>query len=388
MGWSRPLRFVATLHFQKPENILMARDADTWLPKIADFGIVATKESSATRTRTGASLLTYAYAAPEQWRGTRGAELDGRTDLYALGGVLFEMLTGETAFDAENYEGWAEQHKNAAPMPPNSLRPELVNWKGLDELVLRLLAKDREDRPKDIPEVLGLLNAIEFVPAAQRDTVREYRPTEPLRQPLLTEPMPQPLPPPPPELDHQIAAVREFDFGESFDPSKHIRIFEGFWIRRVPAWQVILAVLLLIVAIVMLNYSPNSCSGPTTQTASPFQPQTQSLPPPGPPPPMPLGPPALKGSVQDVTGAIVPGATVTVSLSDGSGHTMQTTSNENGRYSFNPLPTQTVKVSVEKAGFRKMTYSRVVLKNGLVKRLNFTLGIGQSTEEVVINVRQ
>ena len=149
-----------------------------------------------------------------------------------------------------------------------------------------------------------------------------------------------------------------------------------------------MAVLLLIVAIVMLNYSPNSCSGPTTQTASPFQPQTQSLPPPGPPPPMPLGPPALKGSVQDVTGAIVPGATVTVSLSDGSGHTMQTTSNENGRYSFNPLPTQTVKVSVEKAGFRKMTYSRVVLKNGLVKRLNFTLGIGQSTEEVVINVRQ
>jgi serine/threonine-protein kinase len=80
----------------KPENILMAREAGAWLPKIADFGIVATKESSSVYTRTGGTLLTMTYAAPEQWRGTPAAELDGRTDLYALGGVLYEMLTGQT----------------------------------------------------------------------------------------------------------------------------------------------------------------------------------------------------------------------------------------------------------------------------------------------------
>ena len=90
----------------KPENVLMARDKSGWVPKIADFGIVATVESSTVYKTTRGSLLTPPYAAPEQWRGTRASELDGRTDLYALGGVLFEMLTGQTVFSAENYEGW------------------------------------------------------------------------------------------------------------------------------------------------------------------------------------------------------------------------------------------------------------------------------------------
>ncbi|MGA3370956.1 MAG: serine/threonine-protein kinase [Terracidiphilus sp.] len=148
----------------KPENILMAREGGAWVPKIADFGIVATKESSSVYTRTGGTLLTMTYAAPEQWRGTPAAELDGRTDLYALGGVLYEMLTGQTAFHAENYEGWAWQHQNAAPKPPSALRPELANWQGLDALVLRLLAKDREDRPKDVAELLSLLDAVRYLP--------------------------------------------------------------------------------------------------------------------------------------------------------------------------------------------------------------------------------
>ena len=158
----------------KPENILMARDAGAWLPKIADFGIVATKESSTAYTRTGGTLLTMAYAAPEQWRGTPAAELDGRTDLYALGGLLYEMLTGQTAFHAENYEGWSRQHQTTPPQPPSTLRPDLANWQGLDALVLRLLAKDRNDRPKDVAEVLDLVDAVRCVaPEAYRETALE-----------------------------------------------------------------------------------------------------------------------------------------------------------------------------------------------------------------------
>jgi serine/threonine protein kinase len=158
----------------KPENILMARDGDAWLPKIADFGIVATKESSTAYTRTGGTLLTMAYAAPEQWRGTPAAELDGRTDLYALGGLLYEMLTGQTPFHAENYEGWSRQHQTTPPQPPSALRPDLDNWQGLDALTLRLLAKDRNDRPKDVAELLGLLDTMRLVPTVvHREAVSE-----------------------------------------------------------------------------------------------------------------------------------------------------------------------------------------------------------------------
>ena len=158
----------------KPENILMAPAGDGWVPKIADFGIVASKESSNTRTRTGGTLLTMAYAAPEQWRGTRAAELDGRTDLYALGGVLYEMLTGRTAFEAESYEDWANQHKNTAPQAPGELRPELKQWCGLDELILRLLSKDRHSRPENVTTLLSFLDALRHLaPQVRQETAKE-----------------------------------------------------------------------------------------------------------------------------------------------------------------------------------------------------------------------
>ena len=66
-------------------------------------------------TRTGNLLLTMVFAAPEQWIGTRAADLDGRTDFYALGGVLFQMLTGQPPFDGENYHEYAQKHLNTPP---------------------------------------------------------------------------------------------------------------------------------------------------------------------------------------------------------------------------------------------------------------------------------
>jgi hypothetical protein len=142
----------------KPENIMLAGGGDgSETPKLLDFGIAAVRGSSRL-TPTDKVIGTPFYAAPEQWG---GGEIDGRTDLYALGGVLFEMLTGRKAFHAESEEGWGFQHLKADPPRPSSLRSELARWEGLDKLVLKLLDKDREMRPKDSAEVVRLLDEVE-----------------------------------------------------------------------------------------------------------------------------------------------------------------------------------------------------------------------------------
>jgi serine/threonine protein kinase len=159
----------------KPENILLAGgNGQPETPKLLDFGIAAMKESATVVSRTHGLMLTPPYAAPEQWKGMSAEEIDGRTDLYALGGVLYLMLTGKTAFQASSSEGWMYQHLQEQPLTPSQLRPELSNWLGLDALVLRLLAKDRKDRPKEATELVGLIDAVQYLPTeVHREIVGE-----------------------------------------------------------------------------------------------------------------------------------------------------------------------------------------------------------------------
>jgi serine/threonine protein kinase len=157
----------------KPENILLADGYSApETSKLLDFGIAAMKESVTVASRTHGLMLTPPYAAPEQWKGMASEELDGRVDLYALGGVFYEMLTGQTAFHAPNTEGWMFQHVYVQPQPPSQLRRELADWRGLDTLALRLLAKDREKRPRNVSVLLGLLDEVRYVaPIVQRKDV-------------------------------------------------------------------------------------------------------------------------------------------------------------------------------------------------------------------------
>lgn len=172
----------------KPENILIAHAHDRLIPKLADFGIVATQDVTRL-TQAGATMLTPQFAAPEQWVGTPTGELDGRTDLYALGGVLFEILTGRCAFEASKFQDWATQHLYTVPVKPSTFRKELAHWRGLDELVLHLLAKDVHDRPQNVGEMLRLLKRIEYLPL-QREPIL---PVHALPEELLPAEVPRPL---------------------------------------------------------------------------------------------------------------------------------------------------------------------------------------------------
>jgi serine/threonine protein kinase len=159
----------------KPENILLAEAAgQEEQPKVLDFGIAAMLEGATAVSQTRGLMLTPEYASPEQWRGTPAAELDGRTDMDALGGVLYQMLTGRTPFHAHNIEGWMFQHLQETPQPPSQLRPDLADWPGLDGLVMRQLAKNRDERLQGA-ELLGELDSILYGPSQEHPE----RPSEP-----------------------------------------------------------------------------------------------------------------------------------------------------------------------------------------------------------------
>ncbi len=145
----------------KPENILLAWNSESETAKVVDFGIVAITDSVGRLTQTGKPLMTAQYAAPEQWRGSIApSELDGRTDLYALGCMFFEMLTGQLAFESDSYEGWFEQHVHGIPPRVSQIRPELAEYPGLDALVLQLMAKERDDRPANVRVFLTDLDRV------------------------------------------------------------------------------------------------------------------------------------------------------------------------------------------------------------------------------------
>ena len=121
----------------KPQNVLVTRTGDV---KVADFGI-ARAESAGTMTGN-AVLGTAAYMSPEQ---AAGRPVDPRSDLYSLGVVMYEMLTGEPPFTAGGSISAAMQHANETPIPPKSKNPDVPE--ATDDLVIRLLSKNPDDRP-------------------------------------------------------------------------------------------------------------------------------------------------------------------------------------------------------------------------------------------------
>lgn len=141
-----------------PGNLLIRPDG---LVKLTDFGLVSEVDSGL--TTDGEILGTLAHTAPEQ---LSGQPIDGRADLYALGTVLYQMLTGRKPFVAHTVQGWIEKHLRERPRPPHELEPLVPDL--LDRVCVRLLEKDPNARFASAAHLLFVLGDQEPLEARDR----------------------------------------------------------------------------------------------------------------------------------------------------------------------------------------------------------------------------
>src|SRR5919198_3570200 len=127
----------------KPHNVLVSPEGRL---KVTDFGIA--RSGASQMTEVGSIIGTAQYLSPEQ---ARGAETDATSDIYSMGIVLYELLTGHVPFSGGVAVEIAMKHLSEVPKPPSALRPDVPH--DLDSVVLRALAKDPSDRYQSAEEM-------------------------------------------------------------------------------------------------------------------------------------------------------------------------------------------------------------------------------------------
>ena len=152
----------------KPDNILL--DAATGRAIVTDFGIArAISEGADARlTATGIAIGTPAYMSPEQSAGDK--EIDGRSDLYSLGVVAYQMLAGELPFNASNTPAMLVKHLSERPTPLELRRPDIPH--DLAATVMCLLEKDPADRFPDANALVAALDGAGPIPAPRASSPR------------------------------------------------------------------------------------------------------------------------------------------------------------------------------------------------------------------------
>ncbi|GEM_PF-1289313 len=132
----------------KPANVyVIERAGATDYVKVLDFGIAKVDDSTSGLTRTGAVFGTAGYMAPEQ---ACGDPVDSRTDVYAVGCMMFEMLTGQTPFPGTNFMRVLTQHMNDPAPLPREVAPDADISDEVETIILTALAKKQEDRFRDM----------------------------------------------------------------------------------------------------------------------------------------------------------------------------------------------------------------------------------------------
>src|SRR5438445_2732038 len=145
----------------KPANVMLLRQHDDHdFVKVLDFGLVKFfhgDNPDGEITHAGTFMGSPHYIAPEQ---ARNQSPDQRCDLYSLGVLLYQMLTGKVPFTAVSPVDIILKHLHEAPVPPRQLRPDLAIDAQLEAIVLRCMAKERADRFQSMDELLGSLKLV------------------------------------------------------------------------------------------------------------------------------------------------------------------------------------------------------------------------------------
>ncbi|HJQ35509.1 MAG TPA: protein kinase, partial [Thermoanaerobaculia bacterium] len=144
----------------KPQNVLIDAKGEV---KLMDFGIARMAEAAEATAMTQQGLIvgTPHYMSPEQ---VQGKQLDARSDVYAMGVLMYEMLVGRRPFESSSLTGVLTAHITEKPKPPIDVRPEL--GREVNAIVMKCLAKDPRDRYADAGEMLSQLDTMQFRSAA------------------------------------------------------------------------------------------------------------------------------------------------------------------------------------------------------------------------------
>ncbi len=163
----RGLRYAHTHHVLhrdiKPSNMLLDREC---VVKLSDFGIAKVFSKSQKITATGMTVGTPEYMAPEQ---AEDEDVDFRSDIYSLGIVLYELSTGRLPFTAENAVAVAYKQIHELPSPPSAKRKDIP--KRLELVILKAIKKDKQERYRNVEEMLHDLDTVDIEEKASAPTV-------------------------------------------------------------------------------------------------------------------------------------------------------------------------------------------------------------------------